>query len=194
MNGTDITTLEEPEMRKYRRHAQMVFQDPFASLNPRMRASDLITEPAFIHGLIKTVDRRDYAIDLLEQVQLAPESASRYPHQFSGGQRQRLCIARALSVSPKLIVADEAVSALDVSVALKITTLMSEIQAAKNVTFLFISHDIAMVERVSHRIAVMYQGEIVEIGPTNQVLSNPQHKYTQRLLSSVPKHWVLKRL
>lgn len=146
-----------------------------------------MTEPAFLHGMVKQADRHSMTIDLLDRVGLEPEAANRYPHQFSGGQRQRICIARALSVRPRVIVADEAVSALDVSIARKVTDLMADIQVRDGVSFLFISHDIAVVERVSHRIAVMYQGEIVETGPTGQVLSDPQHTYTRKLLSAVPR-------
>jgi len=186
LNGIDITTLDEGALRQRRNNMQIVFQDPFASLNPRLPIHKLITEPAYIHKTLARSERRERAVELLQQVGLSADALDLYPHQFSGGQRQRICIARALSVSPEIIVADEAVSALDVSSALRITNLMSEIQARQNVSFLFISHDIAVVERVSHRIAVMYRGEIVEIGPTNQVLSNPRHDYTNRLLASVP--------
>ncbi len=186
IDGQEITKLDEAGLRQARGSIQMVFQDPFASLNPRMSVRDLITEPAYLHTRLSTQSRRGLAAELLEKVGLEPEAADRYPHQFSGGQRQRLCIARALSVSPKVIVADEAVSALDVSTAARITHLMQELQEQLNIAFLFISHDIAVVERVSHRIAVMYQGEIVEIGPTEQVLRRPQHPYTKTLLLAVP--------
>lgn len=184
--GHEITKLDPISMRSARKDLQMVFQDPFASLNPRMTVRDLITEPAYLYKGLSRVQRQNLAEQLLEKVALEPEAASRYPHQFSGGQRQRLCIARALSVAPKVIIADEAVSALDVSTAARVTTLMQNIQEELKVAFLFISHDIAVVERVSHRIAVMYQGEIVEIGTTEQVLRNPQHFYTKKLLSAVP--------
>ena len=186
LDGQDITTLDALALRRARSQIQMVFQDPFASLNPRMKVRDLITEPAFLHSGIDPEARARLAGDLLEKVTLERDAADRYPHQFSGGQRQRLCIARALSVSPKVIVADEAVSALDVSTAARITRLMQDIQDDLGIAFLFISHDIAVVERVSHRIAVMYRGEIVEIGPTEQVLRHPQHDYTRKLLSAVP--------
>ena len=184
--GQDITELNPSGLRQARANVQMVFQDPFASLNPRMKITDLITEPAYLHSGITGAARRALAEDLLERVTLSRADADRYPHQFSGGQRQRLCIARALSVSPKVIVADEAVSALDVSTAARVTTLMQALQEELRIAFLFISHDIAVVERVSHRIAVMYRGEIVETGPTGEVLHNPQHPYTQKLLSAVP--------
>jgi peptide/nickel transport system ATP-binding protein/glutathione transport system ATP-binding protein len=186
LDGEDITKLDAQALRRARSNIQMVFQDPFASLNPRMKVRDLITEPAFLHSGIAPEARARLAGDLLEKVTLERDAADRYPHQFSGGQRQRLCIARALSVSPKVIVADEAVSALDVSTAARITRLMQDIQDELGIAFLFISHDIAVVERVSHRIAVMYRGEIVEIGPTEQVLRRPQHDYTRKLLSAVP--------
>ncbi|CUH65068.1 Glutathione import ATP-binding protein GsiA [Thalassovita gelatinovora] len=186
LTGREITRLDAADMRPLRQRAQMVFQDPFASLNPRLTVRDLITEPAQIHQKLSRRERRTLAADLLQKVGLEPQSADRYPHQFSGGQRQRLCIARALSVRPALIVADEAVSALDVSVARQVTDLMAQLQAEDGVSFLFISHDIAVVERVSHRVAVMWAGQIVETGPTEAVLHNPQHPYTQRLLSAVP--------
>lgn len=184
--GTDITALPAADLRAQRRHAQIVFQDPFASLNPRLPVHKLITEPAVIHGRTRREDSRAFAADLLEQVGLPRDALDRFPHQFSGGQRQRLCIARALSAGPDLIVADEAVSALDVSIAQQITDLMARLQAETGVSFLFISHDIAVVERVSHRIAVMHAGQIVETGPTAGVLSRPMHPYTRRLLAAVP--------
>ena len=184
--GRDLTGLDDDALRQERGNVQMVFQDPFASLNPRMKVRDLITEPAYLHDGIDRATRVELAADLLQKVALEPDAAERYPHQFSGGQRQRLCIARALSVSPKLIVADEAVSALDVSTAARVTQLMQDIQDNLGIAFLFISHDIAVVERVSHRIAVMYQGEIVEIGPTERVLRAPEHPYTRKLLQAVP--------
>lgn len=186
--GQDLHGLDAAAMRQARGNIQMVFQDPFASLNPRMMVRDLITEPAYLHSGISGQERAKLAGDLLEKVTLERADADRYPHQFSGGQRQRLCIARALSVSPKVIVADEAVSALDVSTAARVTTLMQDIQDRLGIAFLFVSHDIAVVERVSHRIAVMYRGEIVEIGPTEQILRNPRHDYTRKLLSAVPVH------
>ncbi len=186
LDGTDIAGLDAAALRQARSNIQMVFQDPFASLNPRMTVRDLITEPAYLHSGIGPEARAALAGDLLEKVTLERDAADRYPHQFSGGQRQRLCIARALSVSPKVIVADEAVSALDVSTAARVTQLMQQLQEDLGIAFLFISHDIAVVERVSHRIAVMYRGEIVEIGPTDQVLRAPQHDYTRMLLSAVP--------
>jgi len=184
--GRPLTGLSPADLRASRAQAQMVFQDPYASLNPRLPVHDLVTEPALIHGIVTPKDRRALALDLLGKVGLEPAAIDRFAHQFSGGQRQRLCIARALSVRPALIVADEPVSALDVSVARQVTDLMAELQAREGVAFLFISHDIAVVERVSHRIAVMHRGQIVELGETALVLAAPQHPYTQRLLAAVP--------
>jgi len=186
LDGQEITGLNASALRQARGAIQMVFQDPYASLNPRMIVRDLITEPAYLKARLDRAARSALAADLLAKVALEPEDAERYPHQLSGGQRQRLCIARALSVSPRVIIADEAVSALDVSTAARITALMQDIQDRLGIAFLFISHDIAVVERVSHRIAVMYQGQIVEIGPTKQVLKTPRHEYTQSLLAAVP--------
>ncbi|WP_417678957.1 ABC transporter ATP-binding protein [Roseibium sp.] len=186
LNGKPMTGVSKDVLRETRKDVQIVFQDPFASLNPRLAVHDLITEPARIHGLVSARDQKDLAAQLVEKVGLERDAIFRFPHQFSGGQRQRLCIARALSVSPKLIIADEAVSALDVSIARQVTDLMLDLQAREGVSFLFISHDIAVVERVSHRIAVMYRGEIVETGPTDRLLSAPEHAYTQRLLAAVP--------
>jgi peptide/nickel transport system ATP-binding protein/glutathione transport system ATP-binding protein len=184
--GREITGLTARSLRPLRRHAQIVFQDPFASLNPRLPVHLLITEPALIHGRVAKGKTRDLAAELLTKVELDVAALDRFPHQFSGGQRQRLSIARALSVRPALIVADEAVSALDVSVARQITDLMARLQAEDGVSFLFISHDIAVIERVSHRLAVMYGGQLVETGPTDRVLAGPAHPYTRRLLSAVP--------
>lgn len=186
LEGVDITDLSPARMRHHRARAQMVFQDPYASLNPRLTVRDLITEPALIAGHIRPNEALALAEELLAKVGLERAAAQRYPHQFSGGQRQRLCIARALSVRPALIVADEAVSALDVSVARQITDLMGRLQQEEGISFLFISHDIAVVERVSHRIAVMYAGRIVEMGRTSQVLKDPRHAYTRQLLAAVP--------
>ncbi|MFC6761428.1 dipeptide ABC transporter ATP-binding protein [Sulfitobacter porphyrae] len=185
--GTRIDGLSRAALKAHRAHIQMVFQDPYASLNPRMSIRDVVTEPAFLHGMVTSKDRRAMAIELLARVALPTDAVDLYPHQFSGGQRQRICIARALSVRPQIIVADEAVSALDVSNARRITDLMADIQQRDGVSMLFISHDIAVVERVSHRIAVMLNGTIVETGPTDRVLNDPQHPYTRRLLASVPR-------
>ena len=172
--------------RAYCRRVQMIFQDPFASLNPRMNVGAAIAEPLLINSIASRSKARDKVADLLQRVGLQPDMASRYPHEFSGGQRQRICIARALAVEPRLIVADEAVSALDVSVKAQVVNLMLDLQARMGLGYLFISHDMAVVERVSHRVAVMYLGEIVEIGPREAIFGNPQHPYTKRLLSAVP--------
>jgi peptide/nickel transport system ATP-binding protein len=165
---------------------QMIFQDPFASLNPRMTVGASIAQPIVVNGMAGRTDAADRVADLLRKVGLTPDMASRFPHEFSGGQRQRVCIARALAVEPSLIVADEAVSALDVSVKAQVVNLMLELQEQMGLAYLFISHDMAVVERVSHRVAVMYLGEIVEIGPRAEIFDNPQHAYTRRLLDAVP--------
>ncbi|WP_336235328.1 ABC transporter ATP-binding protein [Achromobacter dolens] len=184
--GQDVTHMTPEQMRAMRRHIQMIFQDPYASLNPRLHAWDLVSEPLKVHGGHSREQRRERAAQLLERVSLPRDFLDRYAHQFSGGQRQRLCIARALSVNPRIIVADEPVSALDVSVQARVIELMKELQGEMGLSYLFISHDIAVVEKVSHRVAVMYMGQIVEIGPTQEVLHRPRHPYTQRLLSAVP--------
>jgi peptide/nickel transport system ATP-binding protein len=173
-------------MRDMRRYIQMIFQDPYASLNPRMQVGDAIAEPFLTHRLGTRAQARDKAMDLLEKVGLATEMASRYPSQFSGGQRQRICIARALSLEPKVIVADESVSALDVSIKAQVVNLMMDLQEQFGLSYLFISHDMAVVERISHQVAVMYLGEIVEKGPVAAVFGNPQHPYTRRLIAAVP--------
>ncbi len=164
----------------------MIFQDPFASLNPRMTIGATVAEPIIEHGLGSRAQARDKAADLLERVGLKADMMTRYPHEFSGGQRQRICIARALALDPKVIVADESVSALDVSIKAQVCNLLMDLQQSLNLAFLFISHDMAVVERVSHRVAVMYLGEIVEIGPREAVFSNPQHPYTKKLMAAVP--------
>jgi glutathione transport system ATP-binding protein len=184
--GQEMVGLSPAMMRPYRRDMQMIFQDPFASLNPRMTAGDAIAEPMIVHGLHSGKDAQDRVVDLLRRVGLDAEHAGRYPHEFSGGQRQRLCIARALGLNPKLIIADEAVSALDVSIQAQVVNLMMDLQEEMGLAYLFISHDMAVVERISHRIAVMYLGEIVEIGPRQAVFENPQHPYTKKLMAAVP--------
>ncbi|MER8829473.1 ABC transporter ATP-binding protein [Mesorhizobium sp. M0938] len=186
LQGKEILELRPSELREQRRHMQMVFQDPFASLNPRMTVGASIAQPLAINGLASRSEAGERVRHLLKQVGLEPEMAGRFPHEFSGGQRQRVCIARALAVAPSLIVADEAVSALDVSVKAQVINLMLELQAQMGLAYLFISHDMAVVERVSHRVAVMYLGEIVEIGPRAAIFGNPQHPYTRRLLEAVP--------
>jgi peptide/nickel transport system ATP-binding protein len=182
----DVRALDSGSLRKVRQRMQMVFQDPFGSLNPRKSAGEAIAEPIIVHGLARPREARDRVADLLHKVGLTPDMATRLPHEFSGGQRQRIAIARALALSPRLIVADEAVSSLDVSVKARVINLLMRLQAELDLAFLFISHDIAVVERVSHRIAVMYLGEIVEIGPRAAIIENPHHPYTRRLMAAAP--------
>jgi peptide/nickel transport system ATP-binding protein len=186
LGGQNVLQLSAAALREQRRHMQMIFQDPFASLNPRMTVGDAIAEPLLIHALATPEQARTQVAELLTRVGLSPDMASRYPHEFSGGQRQRICIARALALKPQLIVADESVSALDVSVKAQVINLMLELQEQMGLAYLFISHDMAVVERISHRVAVMYLGEIVEIGRREDVFGNPQHPYTKRLLAAVP--------
>jgi peptide/nickel transport system ATP-binding protein len=186
VDGKDVLSLGRADLRNMRKGVQMIFQDPFASLNPRQRVGEAIAEPLLAHGVANAREAAKKTDDLLTKVGLSPDMASRFPHEFSGGQRQRVCIARALALDPKLIVADESVSALDVSVKAQVINLLLELQSSLNLAFLFISHDMAVVERVSHRVAVMYLGEIVEIGPREQIFSNPSHPYTRTLLDAVP--------
>ncbi|TMH08295.1 MAG: dipeptide ABC transporter ATP-binding protein [Betaproteobacteria bacterium] len=185
LNGRDIAKLSPDEVRPLRREIQMIFQDPYASLDPRLTVGFSVAEPLYIHGIAKGAAEERVAW-LLEHVGLSPDSAKRYPHEFSGGQRQRVAIARALALKPKIIVADEAVSALDVSIRAQIINLMLDLQAEFGLSYLFISHDMAVVERISHRVAVMYLGQIVEIGPRRAIFENPQHPYTRKLLAAVP--------
>src|SRR6266567_635133 len=186
VDGRNILDMDARALRETRKRVAIVFQDPFASLNPRMSVGSAIAAPLHAHGLASSSRARDKVADLLVRVGLTADMASRFPHEFSGGQRQRVCIARALALGPKLIVADEAVSALDVSVKAQVVNLMLDLQASMGLAFLFISHDIAVVERMSHRVAVMYLGEIVEIGPRAAVFGNPQHPYTKKLMAAVP--------
>jgi peptide/nickel transport system ATP-binding protein len=186
VDGKETLTLDAKGLREMRRTVQMIFQDPFASLNPRMKIGAAIAEPYLEHGMGTAREARDKVADLLGKVGLSADMASRYPHEFSGGQRQRICIARALTLDPKVIIADESVSALDVSIKAQVINLLLDLQQSLNLAFLFISHDMAVVERVSHRVAVMYLGEIVEIGPRKAVFENPQHPYTKKLMSAVP--------
>jgi len=186
VEGRDMVSLDKREMREMRKSVQMIFQDPYASLNPRMTVGQAIAEPYLEHRMGTSKEAKEVVADMLRKVGLAPDMASRYPHEFSGGQRQRICIARALALQPKVIVADESVSALDVSIKAQVINLMLDLQQSLNLAFLFISHDMAVVERVSHRVAVMYLGEIVEIGPRASVFGNPQHPYTRKLMAAVP--------
>lgn len=186
LNGESILGISQSQFRDKRRQIQLIFQDPFASLNPRMKIGEAVAEPMIVHGIASASQARLRARELLEQVGLNPAYYDRYPHEFSGGQRQRICIARTLALDPQLIIADEAVSALDVSIKAQVINLMLELQEKLSLAFLFISHDMAVVERISHRVAVMYLGEIVEIGAREDIFSNPQHPYTRRLLSAVP--------
>jgi len=184
--GRDIAKLADNALRPVRRDIQMIFQDPFASLDPRLTVGFSVAEPLYIHGVARGSEAEDRVAWLLEHVGLAREHARRYPHEFSGGQRQRIAIARALALNPRIIVADEAVSALDVSIQAQIVNLLLDLQSEFGVSYLFISHDMAVVERVSHRVAVMYLGQIVEIGPRRMVFENPQHPYTRKLMAAVP--------
>ncbi|HEU4826403.1 MAG TPA: ABC transporter ATP-binding protein, partial [Dongiaceae bacterium] len=184
--GKETANLSGEALRTLRRDVQMIFQDPHASLDPRMSVGDLVGEPLVIHGLAKGAELRDRVADLFARVGLVPDHMARFPHEFSGGQRQRICIARALSLNPKIIIADECVSALDVSIQAQILELLKKLRAELGLSYLFISHDMAVVEQVSHRVAVMYLGQIVETGPTREVLGNPQHPYTKKLLAAVP--------
>ncbi|MDN7438433.1 dipeptide ABC transporter ATP-binding protein [Burkholderia cepacia] len=185
-DGRDISALKGPDLQALRRNIQFIFQDPFASLNPRLTVGFSIMEPLLVHGVASGRDAQARVDWLLDKVGLPPEAARRYPHEFSGGQRQRIAIARALALNPKVVIADESVSALDVSVQAQIVNLMLDLQRELGVAYLFISHDMAVVERISHRVAVMYLGQIVEIGPRRAVFEAPQHPYTKKLMSAVP--------
>ena len=183
----EISLMKESEFQPLRREMQMVFQDPYASLNPRLTVGFTIAEPLLLHGRVKSLEEATPQVqELLQSVGLQPEHARRYPHEFSGGQRQRIAIARAMALRPQVIVADEAVSALDVSIQAQVVNLMMDLQQKTGVAWIFISHDMAVVERIANRVAVMYLGRIVEIGPRQSVFNNPQHAYTRRLLASVP--------
>ncbi len=195
-DGRDVFALAASEMRKLRREMQIIFQDPFGSLNPRMTVGAMIEEPILVHGIgsedkgsnssRKRTRARERVAELLELVGLRPEYINRYPHEFSGGQRQRIGIARALALDPKFIVCDEAVSALDVSIQAQILNLLDELQKKFELTYLFIAHDLAVVKHISNRVAVMYLGEIVEEAETEEIFANPLHPYTQALLASIP--------
>lgn len=186
-DGRDITAVEGEELRLLRRRMQLVFQDPYASLNPRMTVLELIAEPLVVHGLTKSSKTaRDQVSELIVRCGLPADTLDRYPHAFSGGQRQRIGIARALALGPDFIVADEPVSALDVSVRAQVVNLLQDLQEEQNLTYLFIAHDLSVVRHISHRIVILYAGKIVEIAPAHEVYEGPIHPYTEALLSSVP--------
>ncbi|HYG74134.1 MAG TPA: ABC transporter ATP-binding protein [Planctomycetota bacterium] len=186
--GVDLAKLSQDQLRPYRKKMQIIFQDPYSSLNPRMTVEQIIAEGLIVHGMGGNVrERRLIVQDLLRRVGLPPQAIERYPHEFSGGQRQRIGIARALAVNPKFIVCDEAVSALDVSVQAQIINLLMDLQQESGISYLFIAHDLSVVEHISKRVAVMYLGHVVEYAETKELYSNPQHPYTRALLSAVPK-------
>lgn len=185
-NGTDVVQLNKQQMREYRKEMQIIFQDPFASLNPRMTVGDIIGEALVIHKLAKGKAKEERVADLLERVGMSSSHMRRYPHEFSGGQRQRIGIARALAVDPKFIVADEPVSALDVSIQAQVVNLLQDLKDELGLTLLFIAHDLGVVEYISDRVIVMYLGKIMEIAPGKELYANPVHPYTEALLSAIP--------
>lgn len=187
--GVNIQSIKKrKDLLKFNKKIQMIFQDPYASLNPRLKVMDIVAEGIDIHGLAKDKkDRKKRVYDLLETVGLRKSHANRYPHEFSGGQRQRIGIARALAVEPEFIIADEPISALDVSIQAQVVNLMQKLQRERNITFLFIAHDLSMVKYISDRIAVMHLGKIVELGPADEIYNQPLHPYTKSLLSAVPQ-------
>ena len=186
LGGTEVTSLTEDQMRVHRRQVQMVFQDPYSSLNPRMRVGQIVAEPLENYGLAEGAEKERQVIALLEKVGLRKDAMERFPFEFSGGQRQRLGIARALALNPQLIVADEPVSALDVSVQAQVLNLLMDLQEEFGLAYLFISHDLAVVEHIGHRIAVMYLGRIVELAPKERIFAQPQHPYTEALMAAAP--------
>jgi oligopeptide/dipeptide ABC transporter ATP-binding protein len=183
----DLVQLSRSEMRPYRSAIQMIFQDPYSSLNPRLTVRQIIEEPLRIHTRYSAAERRDQVVELLEKVGLSQDHANRYPHEFSGGQRQRIGIARSLSTRPRIVIADEPVSALDVSIQAQVINLMQELQEEFDLSYIFIAHDLSVVRHISDRIAVMYMGNIVEIGPAEKVYRQPLHPYSRALLSAVPR-------
>src|SRR3990172_3446942 len=186
-SNIDVTSLARSALRALRKEMQIIFQDPYASLNPRMTVGSIVGEALVIHKLVKTKrELEERVVELLETVGLQPDHLRRYPHEFSGGQRQRIGIARALAVRPKLIVADEPVSALDVSIQAQIINLLEDLQKQFGLTYLFIAHDLSVVEHISNRVAVMYLGQLVEVAPAKEIYTNPKHPYTEALLSAVP--------
>ena len=184
--GHDVGGLKEQDLKKFRRSAQMIFQDPFASLNPRMKVGDIVGEPLLVHGIGNAGDRADRVAEVLDKVGLEPAYMRRFPHEFSGGQRQRIGIARVLTLNPQLIIADEPVSALDVSIQAQIINLLVRLQEELQLSYLFVSHDLAVVEHISDRVAIMYLGKIVEIAPSQSIYNEPCHPYTQALLTAIP--------
>ena len=185
--GKDISTIKDEELKKFRKEAQMIFQDPYASLNARMTVGEIIKEPMDIHGLYSSnKEKEEKASELLEIVGLKPDHIRRYPHEFSGGQRQRISIARTLALDPSFIVCDEPISALDVSIQAQIINLLEKIQAERNISYLFIAHDLGAVKHISKRIGAMYLGSLVEVGDSNELYHNPLHPYTKALLSAIP--------
>jgi peptide/nickel transport system ATP-binding protein len=184
--GKDLASMNRGELLSFRREVQMIFQDPFSSLNPRMRVSEILAEPLVIHGIGNAAEKRERVAWLMERVGLSPEQLTRFPHEFSGGQRQRIGIARALAAGPKLIIADEPVSALDLSIQAQIINLLQEVKQEMGLSFLFITHDLSVLKHLSDRVAIMYLGRIVEIGSRADVLERPLHPYTEMLLSAIP--------